>query len=325
MIEHIRQSSLLTRVFATNLQSRAIIVQRNEEVICNVTRFSRVKSMATNVPSSIPTLDGDGNAGFERERKEEKRRHMLTLQIVHSSRSSYSDSSIAASTRSSTKPRATPTRTNPLMMGTTVKISDATSHFVAMAPPLALAPPTRPAKHCARIMATNACSVLCDTPKPITLSLLSGFNPPNVLSPLTLMLVPAASARESPQQLLFLLRSAAMAVDNIIWDKDAQVTAILAISTSEPPVAVNTKQSDRKTKHAREETQQKCACVRQRNKGEDNAATQGTWKTLQKCLGSRLFLVISSLGALTLSWASSKVCKDLVVEDGISHKRLNFI
>jgi hypothetical protein len=138
MIEHIRQSSLLTRVFATNLQSRAIIVQRNEEVICNVTRFSRVKSMATNVPSSIPTLDGDGNAGFERERKEEKRRHMLTLQIVHSSRSSYSDSSIAASTRSSTKPRATPTRTNPLMMGTTVKISDATSHFVAMAPPLAL-------------------------------------------------------------------------------------------------------------------------------------------------------------------------------------------
>jgi hypothetical protein len=85
MIEHIRQSSLLTRVFATNLQSRAIIVQRNEEVICNVTQFSRVKSMATNVPSSIPTLDGDGNAGFERERKEEKRRHMLTLQIVHSS------------------------------------------------------------------------------------------------------------------------------------------------------------------------------------------------------------------------------------------------
>jgi hypothetical protein len=74
MIEHIRQSSLLTRVFA-----RAIIVQRNEEVICNVTRFSRVKSMATNVPSSIPTLDGDGNAGFERERKEEKRRHMLTM------------------------------------------------------------------------------------------------------------------------------------------------------------------------------------------------------------------------------------------------------
>lgn len=35
--------------------------------------------MATNVPSSIPTLDGDGDAGFERERKEEKRRHMLTM------------------------------------------------------------------------------------------------------------------------------------------------------------------------------------------------------------------------------------------------------
>jgi hypothetical protein len=85
----------------------------------------------------------------------------------------------------------------------------------------------------------------------------------------------------------------------------------------------NTKQSDRKTKRAREETQQKCACVRQRNKGEDKAATQGTWKTLQKCLGIRLFLVISSLGALTQLWASSKVCKDLVVEDGISW-RLNF-
>jgi hypothetical protein len=76
MIEHIRQSSLLTRVFATNLKSRAIIAQRNEQVICNVTQFSRVKRMATNVPSSIPTLDGDGNAGFERERKEEKRRHI---------------------------------------------------------------------------------------------------------------------------------------------------------------------------------------------------------------------------------------------------------
>jgi hypothetical protein len=123
-----------------------------------------------------------------------------------------------------------------------------------------------------------------DTPKPITLSLPSGFNPPNVLSPLTLILVPAASAREAPQQLLFLLRSAAMAVDNIIWDKDAQVTAILAISTSEPPVAMmqNTKQSDRKTKHAREETQQKCACVRQRNKGEDNAATQGDLENTPK-------------------------------------------
>ncbi len=221
-----------------------------------------------------------------------------TLQIVHSSRPSYSDSSIAASTRSSTKPRATPTRTNPLMMGTTVKISDATSHFVATAPPLALALPTRPAKHCARIMATNACSVHCDTPKPITLSLLSGLNPPNVLSPLTRILIPAASAREARQQLPFLLWSAAMAGDNIVWDKYAQVTARLAISTSEPPVAVmqNTKQSDPKTKHAREETQQKWACVRQSNKGEDKAATQRTWKTLQKCLGSRLFLVISSLG-----------------------------
>ncbi len=250
-----------------------------------------------------------------------------TLQIVHSSRSSYSDSSIAASTRSSTKPRATPTRTNPLMMGTTVKISDATSHFVAMAPPLALAPPTRPAKHCARIMATNACSVHCDTPKPITLSLLSGFNPPNVLSPLTLILVPAASAREAPQQLLFLLRSAAMAVDNFIWDKDAQVTAILAICTSEPPVAVmqNTKQSDRKTKHAREETQQKCGVWGRGIKERILLLHKGPGKHSKNALAADYFLVISTLGALTLSWASSKVCKDLVVEDGISHKRLNFI
>jgi hypothetical protein len=140
--------------------------------------------------------------------------------------------------------------------------------------------------------------VHCDTPKPITLSLLSGLNPPNVLSPLTRILIPAASAREARQQLPFLLWSAAMAGDNIVWDKYAQVTARLAISTSEPPVAVmqNTKQSDPKTKHAREETQQKWACVRQSNKGEDKAATQRTWKTLQKCLGSRLFLVISSLG-----------------------------
>lgn len=48
----------------------------------------------------------------------------------------YSDSSTAASMRRSKKPRAIPTRTNPLIMGTIRKISDATLQVEAAAPPL---------------------------------------------------------------------------------------------------------------------------------------------------------------------------------------------
>lgn len=80
--------------------------------------------------------------------------------------SSYSDSSMAASTRRRRKPTAMPIRTKTLMRGTTVRISEPTSHVDAKAPPF-LDDPADVAEQRALTFA-NCCSVLKLTPNAVT-------------------------------------------------------------------------------------------------------------------------------------------------------------